>query len=111
MEKSQKELDSIDHIALEVQDIESTVRWYKERFECSVSYQDDTWAMLKFSNLSIAFVLPRQHPSHIGIVRDDAESFGKLKKHRDGSESCYLADPGGNTLEVLKPYSIKKEES
>ena len=111
MEEQKEKLDAVDHIALEVKDIDATVRWYTDRFECSVSYQDDTWAMLKFANMSVAFVLASQHPPHLGIVREDAASFGKLKKHRDGSESCYLADPGGNTLEVLKPYSIKKAET
>ncbi len=111
MDEPEKVLDRVDHIALEVKDIDATVRWYKERFNCSVSYQDDTWAMLEFGNINIAFVIAREHPPHVGIEREDASSFGKLKKHRDGSESCYLADPGGNTLEVLKPYVISSSSS
>ena len=41
MDEPEKVLDRVDHIALEVKDIDATVRWYKERFNCSVSYQDD----------------------------------------------------------------------
>lgn len=37
-------LDSVDHVAIPVSNIESTVTWYKERFSCTVEYQDDTWA-------------------------------------------------------------------
>lgn len=98
----EKTLDQIDHIAVQVQDIEETVRWYSERFNCAVSYKDETWALLKFGNISLAFVVKSQHPPHIGISRDDASVFGKLKPHRDGTESCYIQDPSENYIEVVK---------
>lgn len=96
-------LDSIDHVAIQVDDIGDAVTWYTKTFKCFVEYQDDTWAMLNFSNIKIALVVSSQHPPHIGIIRDDAGLFGKLKTHRDGSESCYISDPSKNILEVLKP--------
>lgn len=107
---SKAALDAIDHLALEVDDIDSAVTWYQERFRCEVLYRDATWAMLEFSNLKLAFVVREEHPPHLGIVRDDAEKYGKLKQHRDGSRSCYLKGPGGNVVEVLTPYSIDKSE-
>src|SRR5262245_47090743 len=39
-------LDSIHHVAVPVQDIQSAVEWYAKTFHCRVSYQDETWAML-----------------------------------------------------------------
>ncbi|MCW5821221.1 MAG: VOC family protein [Cyanobacteria bacterium TGS_CYA1] len=96
-------LDKIDHIAVQVEDIGQAVSWYQNTFNCNVEYQDDTWAMLAFSNIKIALVISAQHPVHIGIVRPDASNFGKLKTHRDGTESCYVSDPSKNILEVLKP--------
>lgn len=96
-------LDQIDHIAVQVQDIAAAVDWYAHTFKCTIEYQDPTWAMLNFSNIKIALVLPRQHPPHIGIIRQDAQAFGTLKTHRDGTESCYVTDPSKNVLEVLKP--------
>lgn len=108
--ESRAALDAIDHLALEVDDIDSAVAWYQERFRCEVLYRDATWAMLEFSNLKLAFVVKEEHPPHLGIVREDAEKFGKLKQHRDGSRSCYLKGPGGNVVEVLTPYSLNQAE-
>lgn len=96
-------LDLVDHIAIQVDDIGQSVDWYKKTFKCIVEYQDETWAMLNFSNIKIALVISAQHPPHIGIIREDASEFGKLKTHRDGTESCYVSDPSKNILEVLKP--------
>lgn len=94
-------LDQIDHIAVQVEDIAAAVEWYTHKFKCTIEYQDPTWAMLNFSNIKIALVLPSQHPAHIGINRPDANEFGSLKTHRDGTKSCYVTDPSKNVLEVL----------
>ena len=94
-------LDSIHHIAISVPDIKSAVQWYRDHFHCKVSYQDDTWAMLDFANLKLALVIPTQHPAHIGFVHPEAEQFGTLKTHRDGTRSCYVKDPAGNAVEIL----------
>ncbi len=44
------ELDSLDHVAIPVEDVAAAVDWYTKTFRCEVSYQDDTWAFLKFGN-------------------------------------------------------------
>ena len=62
-------LDTLDHVALVVDNIEETVNWYIAKFNCQVTYQDSTWAMLKFANMSLAFVIPQEHPAHISIER------------------------------------------
>jgi catechol 2,3-dioxygenase-like lactoylglutathione lyase family enzyme len=94
-------LDSIHHVAIAVRDVESAVDWYRRNFQCRVSYQDDTWAMLDFANLKLALVVPGQHPPHIAFVHPEAEKFGALKTHRDGTRSTYVADPAGNAVEIL----------
>jgi catechol 2,3-dioxygenase-like lactoylglutathione lyase family enzyme len=94
-------LDSIHHIAISVRDIATSVDWYRQHFHCKVSYQDDTWAMLEFANLKLALVIPNQHPPHIALVHTEAQQFGELKPHRDGTRSVYIKDPGGNAVEVL----------
>jgi catechol 2,3-dioxygenase-like lactoylglutathione lyase family enzyme len=94
-------LDSIDHIAIEVGDIKETVAWYAQRFQCRIDYQDDTWALLSFANIRLAFVTRGQHRPHIGFKRPDAEQFGLLKSHRDGMRYVYLEDPAGNVVEIL----------
>jgi hypothetical protein len=94
-------LDSIDHIALVVDDVKEAVAWHAERFACRVEYQDDTWALLVFENICLAFVTRGQHEAHIGFKRSDAEKFGELKTHRDGTRYVYLDSPSGNIVEVL----------
>ncbi len=95
------QLDSIDHIAIPVEDVSSAVAWYQREFHCEVSYQDDTWAFLKFGNIKLALVIPAQHPAHIAFVSPEAEKFGPLKLHRDGTRSCYVTDPAGNSIEIM----------
>ena len=95
------QLDRLDHVAIPVQDVASAVDWYTRTFQCKVKYQDETWALLGFDNVSLALVIPSQHPAHIGFVSPDAEKFGTLKTHRDGTRSCYVRDPAGNSVEIL----------
>jgi catechol 2,3-dioxygenase-like lactoylglutathione lyase family enzyme len=101
-------MDRIHHIALRVNDIEQAVRWYRQQFDCEVHYLDATLAQLNFENLSLALVIAAQHPPHIGISRDDANRFGPLKTHRDGSASIYIDDPGGNAVEILDATTLKE---
>lgn len=95
-------MDKIHHIALQVDDIQKAVDWYKQQFSLEIEYQDETWAMLKFDNLSLALVLPSQHPPHFAIENDKAENFGELTPHRDGTASIYLTDPFNNSIEIIK---------
>jgi catechol 2,3-dioxygenase-like lactoylglutathione lyase family enzyme len=96
-------LDSIDHFAVPVQDVKSAVEWYTKTFQCRVRYQDETWAMLEFANMKLALVVPQQHPGHVAFVHPEAEKFGTLKPHRDGTRSVYIHDPSGNAVEILAP--------
>ncbi len=94
-------LDSIHHVAISVKDVKAAVEWYTRTFQCKVSYQDDTWAFLEFANLKLALVIPSQHPPHLAFVSAEAEKFGTLKPHRDGTRSCYVTDPAGNSVEIM----------
>ena len=94
-------LDTIHHVAIAVRDLKVAVEWYRAHFHCRVSYQDDTWAMLDFANMKLALVMPEQHPPHLAFVNPEAERFGTLKTHRDGTRSCYVRDPAGNSVEIL----------
>lgn len=96
--------DRIDHIAIPVDDIGRAVEWYRSNFNCEVKYQDSTWAYLGFSNINLALVIPGQHPGHIAFIREDAQKYGALKTHRDGTRSCYVKDIAGNSVEIMEPY-------
>ena len=50
-------MKKIDHIALQVDNIEESVKWYRENYGCSVIYSDDSWAMLQFDNIKVALVV------------------------------------------------------
>ena len=93
-------LDTLHHAALRVKDVNKAVEWYRQRFCCEVEYQDATWAMLKFANVRLAFVLEKQHPPHIALLGEPAD-FGTPTTHRDGTSSVYLKDPDGNNVEIL----------
>ncbi|HNB23958.1 MAG TPA: VOC family protein [Candidatus Melainabacteria bacterium] len=100
-------LDRIDHIAVAVDDVARAVDWYRETFKCEIEYQDKTWAFLRFENIKLALVVPHQHPPHIAFLHDNAEQFGALKTHRDGTRSVYIADSAGNSVEIVAKDSVK----
>ena len=97
-----KFMDKIHHIAIQVENIAKSVDWYKENFDITVSYQDETWAMIDFENTSLALVIPEQHPFHFAIESKDAGSYGELTEHRDGTASIYIKDIDGNNVEMIK---------
>jgi catechol 2,3-dioxygenase-like lactoylglutathione lyase family enzyme len=87
-------------VAITVSDIQKTLDWYTQQFRCTIKYQDATWALVQFANISLAFVLAEQHPPHFAIVGDPA-AYGQPKQHRDGTRSVYIKDPAGNNVEIL----------
>ena len=95
-------MESVHHIAIEVNNIQDTITWYKNHTDCKVVYEDETWAMLEYANIKLAFVLPKMHPPHIAFEKENAEDYGKLKEHRDGTSSIYIKDPSNNYVEMLK---------
>jgi catechol 2,3-dioxygenase-like lactoylglutathione lyase family enzyme len=96
----------IHHVALHVNDVSSAVAWYCGAFQCRVTYQDSTWAMLEFENVSLALVSQSEHPPHIAVTHARAERFGKLTTHRDGTRSVYVQDTSGNAVEILDANSV-----
>ena len=104
-------LDALHHIAIQVDDIAAAVSWYRDKFRCEIAYQDETWAMLQFSNVQLALVVPGQHPPHLGFVTPEAHTAGELKTHRDGTRSVYTADVAGNVIELMDPDSVSESRA
>ena len=94
-------MKSIDHIALVVNSTKEAAEWYKEQFEADILYVDDTWSVVQFENIKIAFVPKGTHPSHFALEVKDFSSSYKVKPHRDGSKSVYKSDPWGNIFELI----------
>jgi catechol 2,3-dioxygenase-like lactoylglutathione lyase family enzyme len=103
LQENTPKLDHIDHVAVTVADIAASVDWYVSSFRCEIEYQDETWALLRFENMALALVIAEQHPPHVAVRRADAEKFGPLVTHRDGSRSVYVNDAAGNAVEVIEP--------
>ena len=101
VQQSDDSLDELHHTAIVVNDVPAALAWYREQFRCRTLYEDETWALLKFANTSLALVTEGQHPPHCGFVVPDAEKYGDLKEHRDGTKSIYIPGPDGNTVEIL----------
>ena len=93
--------DFIDHIAVEVKDVEAAVNWYSKKFNCNIKYQDNTWAMLSFQNISIALVTPGEHPPHFAIVKESLNKDDEIKYHRDGIGYMYSKDIDNNVIELV----------
>lgn len=93
----------LDHVAINVESIDSSIEWYSENLESEILYQDESWAMLKVGQTKIALTVASQHPPHLGF---SVESVGDIpcknpKYHRDGSAYHYIKDPDGNTIEFV----------
>ena len=99
-------MDRLHHIAIAVPNIEKALDWYRERLDVETAYVDESWALLRFENIALALVLPDQHPPHIAIERPDADAYGPLTPHRDGTASVYIEDPWGNSVEFLKTGAV-----
>ena len=107
-----------DHVAVTVPTesmMKNNVKWYCNQYNAKILYQDDTWSLLSVGGVKVAFVLPHQHPPHIAfrIDADQREALSQegheFKKHRDGSESCYIKDLCDNHLEFLFWQNQKKK--
>jgi catechol 2,3-dioxygenase-like lactoylglutathione lyase family enzyme len=97
----ERQLDAIHHVAIAVEDIRQAIHFYSTHFRCKVDYQDETWALLDFSNIKLALVIRREHEPHIAFTSREASKFGELRVHRDGTRSVYIKDPSGNTIEIM----------
>ena len=62
------DLTFVDHIAIESKDIAQSAKWYQDQFKCEVKHQDETWALLKFANISLALVTPGDHPPQLSLI-------------------------------------------
>jgi hypothetical protein len=90
-------------VALAVGNVRRAIAWLNSNdLHFAKAYEDKTFAFLEFANVGLSLVVPDQHPPHVAFLRGDAERFGDLKAHRDGTSSIYLTDPFGNVIEILK---------
>ncbi|MAJ44106.1 MAG: glyoxalase [Candidatus Marinimicrobia bacterium] len=94
-------MDTIDHIAVQVENIEDSLNWYLSHFKCQKLYSDGTWALIEFKNTKLALVKKEQHPAHIAVIDDSILDDDDITTHRDGSKSKYISDIDLNYIELI----------
>lgn len=95
------ELTHIDHITINVQNLDSAINWYLTSFNCKLIYQYKTVALLEFANIKLVLSLPSDQRSHIGFRKTNAHEFGEICKQSDLCESTFISDPSGNPTELV----------
>ena len=95
-------LDYLDHVAIQVDNINLSIDWYLDKFKCKKIYSDESWGLIKFSNCMLALVKKEQHPPHFAILNNNLSQSKHTKIHRDGSISKYIIDTDGNNIEIIK---------
>ena len=73
--------------------LKRSVKWYSKKFRCEVKYQDQSWALILFNNVSLALVTSGQHPPHFAVVDGSVKENKSSKVHRDGIHYLYEQDP------------------
>ncbi|TAL09611.1 MAG: VOC family protein [Nitrospirae bacterium] len=136
MEKACPPLQGLRHLALRVRDIRKAKDFYLRIFGMKVVWEPDPQNCYLSSgtdNLALHEMAaqpaegqasaPASPLDHFGFIAGNpqvvdawqawAEQNGvtivkPVKRHRDGSYSCYLADPDGNTIQILYDPTISK---
>ena len=95
----------LDHVAISVSDVDTSVSWYVKNCKAIVLHKDETWAMLSVGSTKLALTVKSQHPPHIAFRVDSLEEIPCEKEdigiHRDGSKYLYARDPDENVIEWI----------
>lgn len=96
----------VDHIAILVEDLNSSVEWYLKTLGGTVTHKQENYVRIKAQNTNIALLDKNFSSSkpHIAILCDkitDLPILGSKVSHRDGTTGVYLSDPDGNMIEFI----------
>ena len=116
-ESPKPRLVGINHVALEVGDIEQALEWYGQLFAFTLRGKGERNAFIdmgdQFINLTLAPTPQNQETErrHIGLVVDDRSRILELAKAAgarmvDGPFLDFL-DPWGNRLEIIEYSNIQ----
>lgn len=103
-------LVGINHIALEVGDIDEALAWYGRRFEFELRGRSgNRMAFIDMGDQFIALSSGRRQPAdgarHFGLVVDDKEAARERLRAQgtdvQGSGSLDFQDPWGNHIQVV----------
>lgn len=108
-------LVGINHIALEVDDVEAALEFYGRIFEFTLRGRHEGMAFIdigdQFINLSAKRTQPPDQMRHFGLVVDDREkvraALQALKAHILPGPGLDFLDPWGNHVQVVQYQDIQ----
>ena len=108
-------LVGMNHVALEVGDIDEALAWYGRIFDFTLRGKGRTNAFIdmgdQFINLTQTGGEHRDSPRHVGLVVDDRSAVRALVKEAGGEllDGPFLdfLDPWGNRIEVVEYGDIQ----
>ena len=108
-------LVGINHVALEVDDIEQALEFYGSLFEISLRGRGPSMAFIDMGDQFIAFSRGRRQPAdedrHFGLVVDDREAVRAALSDRGiavaPEGSVDFSDPWGNHIQVVDYRDIQ----
>jgi len=136
MEKGCPPLHGLRHLALRVRDIRRAKEFYQRIFNMKIVWEPDSQNCYLSSgtdNLALHEAPAPGNPEPAQPLWSSLDHFGFIagspqgvdawaewakqngvrvlaapKRHRDGSYSCYLADPDGNSIQILYDPTISR---
>jgi len=108
-------MKKIDHIAVLVENLEISQKWYEKNCDATLSFEDHKYKRMSMDNVSIALIDKKYYEhAHIAIpvenYADLPSDKGEIVHHRDGTTGCYVKDPDGNVVEFIHYNKDCKEE-
>ena len=105
----------INHIALEVDDIDEALMWYGQFFEFELRGRAPRMAFIDMGDQFIALAVPRSQPEdarrHFGLVVDDKEAVRAALKAAGVAVGAHgsldFHDPWGNQVQVVDYREIQ----
>jgi catechol 2,3-dioxygenase-like lactoylglutathione lyase family enzyme len=108
-------LVGLNHIALEVDDIDAALEFYERIFEVRLRSRSGRMAFIEMGDQFIALAAGRTQPPdvhrHLGLVVDDKEAARRALQAADvevqPSGSLDFSDPWGNHVQVVEYGQIQ----
>jgi lactoylglutathione lyase len=112
-------LVGVNHIALEVGDVEEALRWYGRFFEFELRGRGGRMAFIDMGDQFIALAASGERPAdrarHFGLVVDDKEAVRALLREAGISTepqgSLDFQDPWGNRVQVVDYRDVQFTKS
>jgi lactoylglutathione lyase len=99
-------LVGVNHVAIEVADVEEALTWYARIFEFGLRGRGRSMAFIDMGDQFIAIAAGRTQPAdrhrHIGIVVDDAQrAIAAARAAGADVRGNDVVDPWGNNLQIV----------